>query len=218
MKRRLIVSMSILALSTWNVACGEDDDSTPDGTAETEVQQETTEPETEVAQPETEVAQPETEVAQPETEVAQPETEVAQPETEVAQPETEVTQPETEVSDEVVEETSPEVSEETTGPVTWDAVYPIFASSCTPCHGGNTPTGGSGGHAIASADKATAYAASQLNADVCPGKTIGECALVRIQNGSMPASGDCQNPIGPKCPDAAEQALIQQWIDDGMLE
>ncbi len=35
----------------------------------------------------------------------------------------------------------------------------------------------------------------------------------------MPASGDCKSdPKGPKCPDSDEQALIQQWIDDGQLE
>lgn len=104
--------------------------------------------------------------------------------------------------------------------VTWDDVYPIFATSCTPCHAGAAPTQGSGGHALASPDKAVAYDASQLPADLakCAGKTIGECALIRIQDGSMPASGDCQEPLGAKCPDLAEQALIQQWIADGMRE
>ena len=120
---------------------------------------------------------------------------------------------------ETVEETSPEV---VVAKVTWDDVYDIFASSCTPCHNSATAGGGpSGGHSIASTDKAVAYAASQRNANIgkCSGKTIGECALIRIKDGSMPASGDCsRTPKGPKCPDAAEQALIQQWFDDGMLE
>ena len=106
------------------------------------------------------------------------------------------------------------------GPVTWDDVYPIFATSCTPCHAGATATAGSGGHAIASPNKAVAYDASQLPADLvtCQGKRIGECALVRIQDGSMPASGECQEPVKPKCPEVDEQALIQQWISDGMRE
>jgi len=106
------------------------------------------------------------------------------------------------------------------GLVTWDDVYPIFSTSCTPCHAGASPTAGSGGHAIASPNKAVAYDASQLSADLakCAGKTIGECALIRIQDGSMPATGDCQDPVKAKCPDVDEQALIQQWITDGMLE
>lgn len=120
---------------------------------------------------------------------------------------------------ETVEETSPEVVVEK---VTWDDVYAIFAADCTPCHNSQTPGGGpSGGHSIGSTNKAIAYAASQKNANIakCSGKTVGECALIRIKDGSMPASGDCsRDPKGPKCPDSDEQALIQQWIDDGQLE
>lgn len=121
---------------------------------------------------------------------------------------------------ETVADTAPPLDTAEVGPelVTWDDVYPIFASSCTPCHAGNSPTAGSGGHAIASPDKAVAYDASQLAADHCPGKKIGECALERIKDGSMPASGECQDPVKPKCPDQDEQTLIQQWIAGGMLE
>jgi hypothetical protein len=118
-------------------------------------------------------------------------------------------------------ETTAETSETTPAPVTWDDVYPIFVASCTPCHGGATPSSGpSGGHSIASADKAVAYQASQRDAthSKCSGKKIGECALIRIQDGSMPASGDCQDPKTAKCPDQDAQALIQQWVNDGMLE
>ena len=128
----------------------------------------------------------------------------------------EVSGPET--VDEVSTETTPDTAAAT---VTWDDVYPIFAASCAPCHNSATPNGGpSGGHSIASSNQAVAYQASQLPARIakCAGKKIGECALIRIQDGSMPASGDCREPKTDKCPDASEQALIQQWIDDGMLE
>jgi len=104
--------------------------------------------------------------------------------------------------------------------VVWDDVYPIFEASCAPCHAGAVPDAGpSGGHSIASPDKLAAFAASQQTATIakCNGKTIGECALIRIGDGSMPASGDCQDPKTEKCPTADEQALIRQWIDDGQL-
>ncbi len=120
---------------------------------------------------------------------------------------------------ETVEETAQEV---VATKVVWDDVYPIFAASCSPCHNSQSPGGGpSGGHSIGSSNKAIAYAASQKNANLtkCAGKVVGQCALIRIQDGSMPASGECRSdPHGAKCPDSAEQALIQQWIDDGMLE
>jgi len=110
----------------------------------------------------------------------------------------------------------------TDGPVvTWNEVYPIFSSSCAPCHvgTGTDPKSGSGGHSLASADKATAYQASQQPSYYCFGMKVGQCALVRIKDGSMPQSGDCSsNPKGPKCPSLADQALIQQWIDTGLRE
>jgi len=126
--------------------------------------------------------------------------------------------------DTAVDSTEPDTAD-TTAPdtsvgVTWTDVYDIFAHNCSPCHTNASPTGGAGGHSIASTDADTAYAASQLDADIakCAGKKIGECALIRIRDGSMPASGDCsREPPGPKCPDVADQALIEAWIDGGML-
>jgi hypothetical protein len=102
--------------------------------------------------------------------------------------------------------------------VTWDQVRPIFATSCSPCHSGNTATSGTGGHSIASSNADVAYAASQLDANIakCAGLKVGQCALVRIRDGSMPATGDCREPIQAKCPELDEQALIEQWIEDGM--
>ena len=108
------------------------------------------------------------------------------------------------------------VDTDTSVGVTWADVHPVFASSCAPCHQGATP---SGGHAIASANIDTAYAASQLDAKIakCAGKKVGECALIRIRDGSMPATGECREPVQPKCPDLEEQDLIEAWIDGGML-
>ena len=105
--------------------------------------------------------------------------------------------------------------------VTWDDVQPIFARSCASCHvgTGTDPKSGSGAHALASADKATGYKASQGASNYCQGKKVGECAIVRIKDGTMPQSGDCATmPKGPKCPSQVEQNTIQRWIDDGLLE
>lgn len=104
---------------------------------------------------------------------------------------------------------------------TWNDVYPVFARSCAPCHvgTGTDPKSGSGGHALASADKATAYKASQGTSYYCIGKKVGECALVRIKDGTMPQGGDCAStPKGAKCPSTTEQDLIQAWIAGGLRE
>jgi mono/diheme cytochrome c family protein len=100
-------------------------------------------------------------------------------------------------------------------------IHQIFINTCGTCHTGATASSGSGGHALGAADVAVAYQASQKTANIakCSGKTVGECALIRIKDGSMPASGDCnQTPKGPKCPTEEMQALIQAWIDDGQLQ
>lgn len=118
----------------------------------------------------------------------------------------------------VAAETTPET---TPSGATWDDIYPIYAASCGPCHSSGSPDGGpSGGHSIASTDRAVAYQASQRAATAaqCSGLTVGECGLVRIQDGSMPANGACQDPKTDQCPDAGQQALIQAWIDAGMPE
>ena len=79
-------------------------------------------------------------------------------------------------------------------------VKPIFAAKCAPCH----TSGGSGGHNIG-----TSYSDTQLNSYYCPGKKKGECALVRIQDLTMP-------PGGGGNVNASEQAIIQAWISGGM--
>lgn len=133
-----------------------------------------------------------------------------------------------EVEDTVAPDTTPDTEPETTEPdtpdtfgkVTWDAVHGIFASKCGTCHGGFLPNDGSGNHAIGSGDRDVAYAASQRDANFaqCAGKKVGECAFIRISNGSMPQGKNCAgNPNATGCVTAAEQQLIQDWIRDGML-
>lgn len=137
---------------------------------------------------------------------------------------TETTQTETTQTTETTEATETSeptetAGETTTDPVTWDEVASIFVDSCAGCHA-NAP--GSGGHVIAAGDLDDSYAASQQNATAshaaCAGKKVGECALIRIQDGTMPQGGACaSDPPGAQCPTTAEQDLIQQWIDDGQL-
>jgi hypothetical protein len=79
----------------------------------------------------------------------------------------------------------------------------------------------SGGHSMGSANVADAYADSQL-ASSQAGSTKGEFALVRIQNGSMPAGAGCSgNPAtdsgNAACLTQAQQDTVQAWIDDGQL-
>ena len=105
------------------------------------------------------------------------------------------------------------------GVITFDEVSPIFVAKCAPCH----TTGTFGGHNLGDDDLVAAYQDSQLDANiaVCNGLTKGACALVRIQNGSMPMGFGCTGD--PKADDAEvcltqeEQDRIQAWIDDGEL-
>lgn len=107
--------------------------------------------------------------------------------------------------------------------VSFEQVHPIYRGKCSGCHGGATAAGGSGGHNIASATIATAYTASQfspVHATCASVTTKGACSLIRIHNGSMPAGGGCTgNPVtdagNNACLTAAQQNLIQRWIDDG---
>jgi len=99
-------------------------------------------------------------------------------------------------------------------PVTYAfSVRPILAAHCASCH----TTGGSGG-----VNFAAVYADSQLASNVCPGKTVGACTLVRIQDGSMPDGAGCTgNPAmdtgNAACLSASEQATIQAWITGGQM-
>lgn len=97
-------------------------------------------------------------------------------------------------------------------------VHPIFQNKCASCH----TSGGSGGHNIGHSDAATAYQQSQQTAYSVSG-TKGAAALFRIQNGTMPQGRGCsgdpaQDASNAACLTAAEQSLIQTWLDEGQPE
>lgn len=100
--------------------------------------------------------------------------------------------------------------------VTFDGkIKSIFMEKCSNCHTG----GGSGGINL------TMYADTQKagNAAICGGKKVGECALIRIKNGSMPKDKGCSgNPVTDAaksaCLTKAQQDDIQAWITGGMKE
>ncbi|MFT5432134.1 MAG: hypothetical protein ACI9OJ_002832, partial [Myxococcota bacterium] len=107
--------------------------------------------------------------------------------------------------------------------VTFDDVSEFFRIGCGACHGGASPTAGSGSQSIGSPDIAVAYAASQLttNNGAYPGTVVGQAAHARILDGSMPTvgctTGGSEGDFPPPCITAAEQDVIQDWIDGGML-
>ena len=100
-------------------------------------------------------------------------------------------------------------------PVTWtNDASPIYQMHCTPCH----TDFASGG-----ANFATSYADSQLASYRCTGLTKGACTIVRIKLGEMPKGAGCSgDPTADAgnaaCLSAAEQAVLQKWIDGGQQE
>ena len=70
----------------------------------------------------------------------------------------------------------------------------------------------------------TSYADGQLDSYFCAGLTKAECTLVRINDGSMPDGAGCGGPVADDAANAAscvtvsEVAILQAWIDGGMLE
>lgn len=121
--------------------------------------------------------------------------------------------PATEVCDNMIDEDCDGTADDGCGPAASYAsdVRPILQVKCDTCH----TTGGSGGGNFASL-----YSATQLASYYCPGKTKGECMLVRVQDGTMPLGAGCTgNPTSdagnPACLTAAEQSLLSQWILGG---
>ena len=99
--------------------------------------------------------------------------------------------------------------EDPPAPVTYDDhVQPIYDIYCSNCHAGASQTGCSG-----SACFANFYAASQQPSakTFCSGLTVGECTLIRIDNGSMPkfAGGSVTQE---------HRDTIEAWTQGGMLE
>lgn len=93
-------------------------------------------------------------------------------------------------------------------------VQPILLAKCDTCHTG----AGLGGHNIGSN-----YDDAFLNSSACPGFNVAECALIRIQNGSMPlvfpacTGNPAQDAGNPDCLTQTEQDTIEAWIEGGLL-
>lgn len=93
-------------------------------------------------------------------------------------------------------------------------VQPILMTKCMPCHTGL----GFGGHNVGN------VYADALNPSInaaCGGGTVGDCTIVRIQDGSMPPGAGCTgNPItdagNSSCLSYDEQTLVFSWINGGL--
>jgi hypothetical protein len=85
-------------------------------------------------------------------------------------------------------------------------IQPLLDFHCGACHGGTESINCSGVTCFA-----TVYEHNLMNSVTCPGKTVGECSLQRIEAGQMP-------PECPTCVTEEDKALIQSWIDAGMPE
>lgn len=101
----------------------------------------------------------------------------------------------------------------------FDEAHAIFVAKCTPCH---SESEDEGAQRIGDVDVNVAWETSQLPAYTpeCEGLTKGACGLVRVRLGQMPMFGLCTgDPVDdegkPECLTAAEQAVIQAWIDGG---
>ncbi len=95
-----------------------------------------------------------------------------------------------------------------------NAVQPVFAEKCQPCHTGLRL----GGH-----NMGTTYEDALLpaNSPACADLLNGECSFVRIQSGQMPLGAGCtgdptQDVGNPACLNQAEQDSVQEWIDAGL--
>jgi hypothetical protein len=81
-------------------------------------------------------------------------------------------------------------------------IQAFYQGSCGLCHTG--PNRCSGGACFA-----LSYAETQKTAGSCAGKTLGECTLDRINDGSMPPGGSVS---------VTDRALLEAWINGGMPE
>jgi hypothetical protein len=96
-------------------------------------------------------------------------------------------------------------------------VKPIFMAKCGTCHSGT----GSGSTAHKLAENAD-DAKKMSYTGACSGKPKGECALIRVKNGTMPFGKGCTgNPTTdaskPDCLTQAEQDKLQAWITGGLM-
>ena len=100
--------------------------------------------------------------------------------------------------------------------VDYASVQVVLQAKCTPCHEGPGPC--SGGVCFV-----TDYADTQVPSNVCADKHVFECMLQRVQEGSMPFGKGCSgDPVidaqFPDCLDGADQAVLEQWVEQGGVE
>jgi hypothetical protein len=103
---------------------------------------------------------------------------------------------------------------EQSGTMTYARLQPMLAAKCDPCH----TTEGAGGF-----NHAVDYGATQEPSEVCDGKMVYECMLIRVQNGSMPEDGDCTgdpaaDADNARCLTADELDNLTAWIASGAPE
>jgi len=95
-------------------------------------------------------------------------------------------------------------------------VQPILNAKCAGCHTGGSSGQHNIGNTYSDANK------SVINSAACgSATTVGECAIIRIKDGSMPLAGNCTgDPVtdagNASCLTQAEQDTIQDWVDAGM--
>ncbi len=110
---------------------------------------------------------------------------------------------------ETTDDTSP--GEDTAGPTeaTWkDDILPMLTQYCSACH---QATGCPSGVCFLSEDfDPSQDAAGKVH---CPDHTFAECAVKRLEEGSMPSPA-C-TPGAPGCPTADEMATLKAWAEAG---
>jgi hypothetical protein len=100
---------------------------------------------------------------------------------------------------------------------TYLQVKPIFMTRCTPCHEGT----GSGSTAHKLAENAD-DAKKMSYTGACSGKPKGECALIRVKNGTMPFGKGCTGNAATDvsktgCLTQEEQDRLAAWIAGGLM-
>jgi hypothetical protein len=98
--------------------------------------------------------------------------------------------------------------------VTYQAVKPILAAKCVPCHM-------TGGTAAAQHTMASEYDGANSPSVACTGKTKGACAVDVVKSGFMPFMRGCTgNPAmdtgKAQCLTAEEQQRLADWVAGGL--
>jgi hypothetical protein len=93
-------------------------------------------------------------------------------------------------------------------------VRPVLRVKCAPCH--TTEAEGGFNHAVD-------YQATQQPSEVCAGKLVYECMLIRVQNGEMPENAGCSGSPATDsdnalCLNADQMDTLSGWVAAGAPE